>query len=347
VEGKARKRGGAAEALASRVFYPYLFALFPVVSLLSSNAGKVPLHLIAIPLLLSLAMTAIVALSLRPILPEANRRGAVLLVAVVLFWTFESIIGLFRGFMEPAADFSVAQKAIFGVATTLATLYVVARIRKSKRSFTPLTRFLNPVSTAAIAVAIASLTLHSLRASTGPDALEMGTLLTPGGNRPNIVYIILDAYTRGDVLKDSFDLDNSAFEASLEERGFFVADNSYANYNLMSYSLASTLNMQLLDGVALRLGGDALPESLLRDSLVIKQLGELGVPHRHLSERLDRNAAGQGRFIRRAEPCHPRVSRKTHQRQAPSAARELRERTQTRGTRTPCAAIRYPSRRSA
>ncbi len=276
MEDKARKRGVAAEALASRVFYPYLFALFPVVSLLSSNAGKVSLHLAAIPLLLSLSVTAILALSLRPILPEANRRGAVLLFAVVLFWTFGSIVGLVRRFIEPAAEFSVAQKAIFVVATALLTLYAVARIRKSKRSFAPLTRFLNPVSTAAIAVAVASLALHSLRASAGPGALEMGSLSTPGGNRPNIVYIILDAYTRGDVLKEAFNLDNGPFEDALEERGFFMADNSYAKNNLTSYSLASTLNMQLLDGVALRLGGDALPESLLRDSLVIKQLGEWG-----------------------------------------------------------------------
>lgn len=65
----------------------------------------------------------------------------------------------------------------------------------------------------------------------------------PLGYRPDIYYIILDSYTRSDVLKKRFMLDNSAFLEGLQERGFYVATQSNANYPFTDCSLPSALNM--------------------------------------------------------------------------------------------------------
>jgi hypothetical protein len=78
------------------------------------------------------------------------------------------------------------------------------------------------------------------------------------------------------VLQEAFGLDNTPFINALEERGFFVAHDTYANYNMTRYSSPSILNMQLIDGQAIGLEGDASPESLLRENLVIKQLRDWG-----------------------------------------------------------------------
>jgi hypothetical protein len=69
-------------------------------------------------------------------------------------------------------------------------------------------------------------------------------------DRPDIYYIILDGYARSDILKEIYNLDNADFLASLRARGFFVAEGSYSNYSQTHLSLASSLNFEYLDDLA-------------------------------------------------------------------------------------------------
>ena len=50
--------------------------------------------------------------------------------------------------------------------------------------------------------------------------------------------MILDGYTRDDVLDEVYGFDNEPFLAGLEDRGFYVARDSYANYPATYLSLA-------------------------------------------------------------------------------------------------------------
>ncbi len=63
---------------------------------------------------------------------------------------------------------------------------------------------------------------------------------------PDIYYIVLDSYPSDSVLKELYDFDNSEFTSFLKSKGFFIADNSHANYPLTYFSLASSLNMGYL-----------------------------------------------------------------------------------------------------
>ena len=54
--------------------------------------------------------------------------------------------------------------------------------------------------------------------------------------------MILDGYTRDDVLDEVYGYDNEPFLGELEKRGFYVARDSYANYPATYLSLASSLN---------------------------------------------------------------------------------------------------------
>jgi len=67
---------------------------------------------------------------------------------------------------------------------------------------------------------------------------------------PDIYYIILDAYTRSDVMKDKDGYDNSAFINSLKDMGFYVAECSQTNYPRTSLSLGSSLNMDYLQNIS-------------------------------------------------------------------------------------------------
>jgi len=71
-----------------------------------------------------------------------------------------------------------------------------------------------------------------------------------GEENPDIYYIILDGFSRSDTLLRLYDLDNSKFINDLRSYGFYVADNSNANYTQTRTSLASSLNMIYLDEVS-------------------------------------------------------------------------------------------------
>ena len=60
---------------------------------------------------------------------------------------------------------------------------------------------------------------------------------------PDIYYIILDGYSRADVLQNIYGFDNREFIDALRERGFYVAEESRSNYIRTVVSLSSSLNM--------------------------------------------------------------------------------------------------------
>jgi hypothetical protein len=65
--------------------------------------------------------------------------------------------------------------------------------------------------------------------------------------RPDIYYIILDRYAGEETLRDVYDFDNGPFLEALEDRGFTIAHDAWANYFKTAPSVVSTLSMDYLD----------------------------------------------------------------------------------------------------
>lgn len=64
--------------------------------------------------------------------------------------------------------------------------------------------------------------------------------------KPNVYYIILDAYPRADTLQQLYGYNNQKFLGKLEELGFTVCNQSCSNYPITSESLPSTLWLKYL-----------------------------------------------------------------------------------------------------
>jgi hypothetical protein len=67
-------------------------------------------------------------------------------------------------------------------------------------------------------------------------------------SRPNVYWIVTDSYPNRRELLDYYGFDNSAFLAWLSENGFYVAEDSYANFNTTLLSVPTTLNMDYVFG---------------------------------------------------------------------------------------------------
>lgn len=64
--------------------------------------------------------------------------------------------------------------------------------------------------------------------------------------KPDIYYIILDSYTSSESLRKYWNYDNSIFEDSLKQLGFFIAIKSKTDYISTPYCMASYLNSSSL-----------------------------------------------------------------------------------------------------
>lgn len=95
--------------------------------------------------------------------------------------------------------------------------------------------------------------------------------------RPDIYYIIVDAYASQDILEQVYGFDNQPFIDSLRERGFFVGDESRSNYHLTELSLASSLNMTHLHELGLKKFKTRIPiRNMIADSSVVQFLKREG-----------------------------------------------------------------------
>jgi len=75
---------------------------------------------------------------------------------------------------------------------------------------------------------------------------EQASVIESTETRPDIYYIILDAYGRQDILQEFYKFDNSAFVRELAARGFYVAEAASSNYIQTMLSLSSSFNMDYL-----------------------------------------------------------------------------------------------------
>lgn len=120
-----------------------------------------------------------------------------------------------------------------------------------------------------------------------PAPAEIAAQATVGDHPPDIYYIILDGYTRADILEEYYGYDDSAFIDALTERGFYVAEESRSNYLMTFLSLASSLNMQhitfLSEEINPRSFGVLVPFHMVRDNKVLHTLDALGYTTIHLS----------------------------------------------------------------
>ena len=84
---------------------------------------------------------------------------------------------------------------------------------------------------------------------------------------PDIYYIILDGYARGDVLKQIYNYDNSSFLEYLTNKGFYIGHKSRANYAQTYLSMTSALNFDYIPNLNNNLDSESEDRSFLKTAI--------------------------------------------------------------------------------
>lgn len=215
--------------------HPYLFGLFPVLFVFAHNVEQLRAAELLLPALLVAGSTlTLVALLSRPV--GGWSRASIVVSA---FWLLFYAAGHLSRALGSGTTALALVLGLLLVAVALAT-------RRLKRP-APWTYWLNVVSASLVALQIANAGLVQARRWSA-DRSHDSTVASEGtAALPDIYWIVLDGYGRHDVIQENYQHDNRAFLDFLAGQGFRVFERGRAPYNLTELSLASTLNLDLLE----------------------------------------------------------------------------------------------------
>ena len=228
---------------ASFPFLPVLVAVIMPLRLVQANqelfTGEASLmRVLAFCGLVALLLTfALVAL-----FRDVHRAGvlATVLVAILIFGSAHAKMG--AQFIESKSGLSVPPSAVL-LAAFAVTAALLVKLRVP-----PVVTHVGNAATAALLAYNASLLWL-----TAPAAPEPGRGITTAvfsdaqapKQSPDIIHVMLDGYSRADVLSEAYKFDNTDFLMNLERMGFAIADSAVAPYNQTLLTMNSILWMIL------------------------------------------------------------------------------------------------------
>ena len=227
-------------------FHTFIFAAYPLLIVIGVNAGVLPLHWSVLfrALAVILAATALLLVAIKPLIPDLGARSSFLTFTFIAFNLYGGLAG------TSVRPWHAAAYALASIGLSL----VMVRPWQARRHKTAV---LNLGAVAVLVVygyAITPAFTDRQEWKASADALiERAAASQPaadGAQRPDIYYVILDAFGRPDILKASYNLDLDQFVAALKARGFVVPARSQSNYSHTFLSISSSLNLSYLDPVA-------------------------------------------------------------------------------------------------
>ena len=232
------------------VFHPFLFAVFPVIFLISYNAHLLLPQEIVIPSMAILTAVFVIWIALSRVLKNRRKAGLIVSLGTVLFFSYGHSYNLVKGL--EIGEFLVGRGVI--IAPMFIIIFVVGTIyfTLTKRKLDNATIITNVIAISLIMIVSVNFFTYYFERESSLNIMnevekELQTNISKTEKLPNIYYIILDAYAGDDILQEQLDFDNHEFNSFLTNKGFFVATNSHSNYQITKLSIASSLNMIYFD----------------------------------------------------------------------------------------------------
>ncbi len=260
-----------------RIFYPILFALYPILSLYSYNINEMSFTETLLPSAIMISATSLIWFLLSLLIK--NKYNAGLITSLFLFFLFT--YGRIWDYLYDIFNKNHWQESIFFIIWWLLFLLFSFIINHTKKRIKQATYYLNTVSIILIILPIIMIFFNI--AFTPKEKISnqfKNTNVTKKGEYPDIYYIILDGCGRTDVLKHFYNYDDSNFINFLKKKGFYIADKSIPNYTQTALSLSSSLNMKYLNEIAKKMGEKSYNRKPLRNmirynkvSKILKQFG--------------------------------------------------------------------------
>jgi len=284
--------------------HPIFVAFFPALFLAAHNIDSTPVEGAGPAIAFSVGLALLLWCAFRPLLGSWPKAALMTSITLAVFFSYGHLYSLFRPNLRHRTLLPI------GFAILTAGYWATSRMRRD-----PL-RLAQGMTLVSAFLVVSPLVSILFSKGTMPEPKQEAASRAPvaSGGRPDIYYIILDGYAGEEALRNLYGYDNGAFLRSLSRRGFYVADGSWSNYAQTALSLASSANMDYLDGLvepgSLPNPRDLRPlVALIENSRVLRFLKSRGyrivnlqsgssVTARNRNADWDVNCGGWGEFTR-------------------------------------------------
>ncbi len=176
------------------------------------------------------------------------RKAGIVVFAIMAFnFFFGSVYDLFK---KIQGDSLLTKYSFILPAAIILLILLILYVRKTKRTFTRTTIFLNSLFLLLLVIDLVTLIPKWFATKNINEAdLSKSFIACDTCARPDVYLITVDEYAGKTELQDIFRHDNSPFEIELKNRGFHVVKDTKSNYNWTVYSMASCLNMNYAGSV--------------------------------------------------------------------------------------------------
>jgi hypothetical protein len=260
--------------------HPYLFAIYIVIAPLNHNIYEITLEYIR-SLVITFIGAVLVILVVRLLIKNTLKANLISSGFILISFLYKQLILLLPKLAAP--KWLSAENYLLPIYFLFFSCWVYWILKKSNNN-EDISRYFNWVGLILLVFPIYGLRQYSAileKSRTGLQTttaqfleqtdIEDFTAFT-NEHQPDIYYIILDSYAREDMLRELYEYDNSEFLTALEERGFYIAAESHANYLKTTLSIASTLNMAHLNHLPALLQKNEVDNSQYAVNLVAKNI---------------------------------------------------------------------------
>ncbi len=222
-------------------FYPFYFAIFPIITFYSTNRRELILSAICLPIIVFVSITAFVWYLSTVVFKGKDDAKIVISLFLMYFFSYQ--------------HFSRFTKTLFFYSLVFALLtYVFIRVKQKTNAHVILSIL---GSYLLIYNLIQIIPFEIKRLWNKPKMIPIEMLVSKTLNKselPDIYYLIFDRYASFSTLSDYYDFDNNDLFNFLLNQDFYVATESAANYPRTYLSLSSSLSLDYLDDLAEKLG---------------------------------------------------------------------------------------------
>jgi Sulfatase len=137
---------------------------------------------------------------------------------------------------------------------TIVLISIFVLIQRSSSDFRKLFLYINSLFFVLIIYELCVLVIGTNPKTSKKDSLVTAARYSPCDScaRPDIYYLVFDAYTSSAVLRSEFNYNNLQLGSFLAQKNFFEVHKSTSNYNLTPFSIGSTFNLDYLYGLDTR-----------------------------------------------------------------------------------------------
>ena len=268
-------------------FVPILFSLFPVLSLYNKNRDILIINSIVLPIFISIAACLLIYFIFYFIFKSHKKTSIFVSLFFVLFYSIGHLVNHIGSLYTVIYKITITAEEFLIFIFCNLVLIVFLHFYKANYSLdvifglvkiSGVTCFLIPFFLLLSYVFSGDVIFQKGKYTQIP-AIEDQNEHIYGGKSPDIYYIILDGYGREDVLRDTYNFDNSLFIESLKNLGFYVAEQSRSNYCQTYLRISSSFNMdylQKLSSSKVEEEGRSNAVNLIHNNAVFKNLKNHG-----------------------------------------------------------------------